>query len=382
MLTSRERVLCALNHEEPDRVPIFFGASSSTSMLAPAYENLKAYLGIARPPRLLSKTFQYAQLDEEVMVLCGSDARLISPWPAPSSLRKELSATMLIDDWGATWERKPGVLYYECMDVPLREADIADLERYPWPDLAHPARFLGLAEEARALRENTPYAVVALGYLTVFEQMQFLRGFDRWLSDLAANPEFAHALLRKVTDVMVAGLARYLDEVGTYIDLITFADDLGTQRAPLISPRMYRQMIKPYQAEIIAAIKARSKAKVFFHSCGNVYPLIGDLIDIGVDILNPIQVSAGEMGDTARLKREFGASLTFCGAIDTHEVLPHGSTAEVRAEVRRRIDDLAPGGGYILAAVHCIQPDVPPENVLAMFDEAQKAGRYPLSRQR
>jgi uroporphyrinogen decarboxylase len=172
---------------------------------------------------------------------------------------------------------------------------------------------------------------------------------------------------------------KYLDAVGPYIDLITFSDDLGSQRAPLISPKMYRRMIKPYQAEVIAAIKRRSKAKVFFHSCGNVYPLIGDLIEIGVDVLNPVQVSAGEMGDTARLKREFGDRITFCGAVDTQWVLPHGTTDDVRSEVRRRIRDLAPGGGYILAAVHCIQPDVPPENVLAMFDEARVAGRYPLA---
>ena len=379
MLTPRERVLCALNHEEPDRVPIFFGTSSPTTMLAAAYEDFKTYLGLQYPPRLLSKTFQYAQLDEEVMVRCGSDGRLIQPRPLPAVLRRELSANKLIDDWGATWEQRPGVPYYEIVDVPLRHASVADLSTYPWPDLAHPARFEGLAAEAKALRENTPYAIVALGYLTIFEHIQILRGLDTWLTDLAADPEFAHAILRKVTDLMVAGLEKYLDAVGPFIDLITFSDDLGSQRAPLISPKMYRRMIKPYQAEVIAVIKRRSKAKVFFHSCGNVYPLIGDFIEIGVDVLNPVQVSAGEMGDTARLKREFGDKITFCGAIDTQWVLPHGTIGDVRAEVRRRIRDLAPGGGYILSAVHCIQPDVPPENVLAMFDEAMIAGRYPLT---
>jgi uroporphyrinogen decarboxylase len=386
MLTSRERVLCVINHEEPDRVPIFFGTSSPTTMLAPAYENFKAYLGVQHPPRLLSKTFQYAQLDEDVLVRCGSDGRLIQPRPLrpvtlglPATVRRELSPTRLIDDWGVTWEQRPGVPYYEVVDVPLRHALVDDLERYPWPDLAHPDRFAGLAEEAKALHEHTPYAIVALGYLTIFEHVQLLRGLEAWLTDLAADPEFAHAILRKLTDVMIVGLDKYLEAVGPYTDLITFSDDLGSQRAPLISPKMYRWIIKPYQAEVIAAIKARTKAKVFFHSCGNVYPLIGDLIEIGVDVLNPIQVSAGEMGDTARLKREFGDKIAFCGAIDTQWVLPHGSTADVRAEVRRRIRDLAPGGGYILAAVHCIQPDVPPENVLAMFDEAMVAGRYPLA---
>jgi len=378
MLTSRERVLCAINHEEPDRVPIFFGTSSPTSMLSTAYERFKDYLGVTHPLRLLSKTFQYAQLDDDVMDRCGSDGRLISPRPPPAILRREVSETRLIDDWGVTWEQRPGVPYYEVMGVPLKDVTIYDLETYPWPDLTHPDRFVGLAEEARAMHEDTPYAVIALGYLTTFEHIQLLRGLDQWLMDLAADPEFAHAIMRKVTDVMLAGVCEYLEVVGPYIDLLTFSDDLGTQRAPLISPKMYRKMVKPYQAELIAAIKARTKAKIFFHSCGNVYPLIGDFIEIGMDVLNPVQVSAGEMGDTARLKREFGDRITFCGAIDTGRVLPHGTPDDVRAEVRRRIKDLAPGGGYILSAVHCIQPDVPPENVLAMFDEARAAGTYPI----
>jgi uroporphyrinogen decarboxylase len=137
-------------------------------------------------------------------------------------------------------------------------------------------------------------------------------------------------------------------------------------------------MIKPYHAEILAAIKKLTKAKIFFHSDGNIYPLIRDFIDNGVDLLNPVQVSAGDLGDTARLKREFGKNLSFCGAIDTEHVLPHGTTEEVRAEVRHRINDLAPGGGYIVASVHCIQPDVPPENVLAMCDATAACGKYPL----
>ncbi len=142
---------------------------------------------------------------------------------------------------------------------------------------------------------------------------------------------------------------------------------------------MYRQMIKPYHAELMATIKSRTRAKIFYHSDGNIYPLIGDLIEIGVDLLNPVHVSAKDMDDTARLKREFGDRLSFCGAIDTQWVLPYGTPGDVRGEVRRRIKDLGPGGGYILAAVHCIQPDVPPENVCAMFDEALAAGRYPLA---
>jgi uroporphyrinogen decarboxylase len=205
-----------------------------------------------------------------------------------------------------------------------------------------------------------------------------LRGMDAWFLDLAGNQEFVRALMRKLTDLMRASVEQLLSEAGEYIDVLITGDDLGGQKAPLLSTAMYRQLIKPYHAELFSAIKARSKAKIFYHSDGNIYPLLNDLIEVGIDLLNPVHVSAGDMGDTARLKREFGDRLAFCGAIDTQSVLPHGSPEDVRREVRRRIKDLAPGGGYILASVHCIQPDVPPENVCAMLDEALVAGRYPL----
>ena len=378
MLTSRERVLCALNHEEPDRVPIFFGVNAATTMISTAYESLKAYLGIECTPRLLSRADQYALIDEEAMIRLGCDARPLVPNPVPSALRREVSDNIYIDEWGITWSRSPGAVYYTVTDAPLRNANIDDLDTYPWPDLAHASRFEGLAEEARQMREHTPYATVALGYLSTFEFCQHLRGLDTWLMDFAINPDFAQALLRKITDLMIAGVTKYLDAVGEYIDLITMADDLGTQTSLLISPKIYRKLVKPCQAELISAVKQRTKAKVFLHSDGNIYPLLGDLIEIGVNVLNPIQVSAGDMGDTARLKREFGDKLSFCGAVDTQKVLPYGTPDDVRQEVRRRIKDLGPGGGYICASVHCIQPDVPPENVVALFEEAAVSGRYPL----
>jgi uroporphyrinogen decarboxylase len=321
---------------------------------------------------------QYAQLDEEVMVRLGSDGRVLLPRAAASTLRREVSPHEFVDDWGVNWRMSPGVAYYESLEPPLRNATIDDIDRYAWPDMAHPSRFQGLGEEARHLHEDTPYAVVALSGVSPHEIIYIMRGLDTWLVDLIADPEFAHALMRKVTDIMLAGVTRHLEEVGPYIDVLITGDDLGTDSSLMVSPQVYRRMIKPYHAELMAAIKQKTKAKIFFHSDGNIYPLIGDLIEIGVDLLNPVQVSAGDMGDTARLKREFGKKISFCGAIDTQTVLPHGTPEEVRAEVRGRIKDLAPGGGYIVASVHCIQPDVPPENVLAMCDEVQVSGKYPL----
>lgn len=379
MMNSRERVLCALNHEEPDRVPIFFGTSGATTMLVPAYERLKEYLGVRGETQALSKALQYARINEEVLVRFGSDGRALVPRPVPSALRRQISDRAFVDEWGITWQMNPGTLYYGIAASPLRGMTVEDLDGYSWPDLSHPDRFQGLAAEARTLHDETPYAVVYVSGVSPFEQIYLLRGLDAWMIDLAVDPDFAHALLRQVTDLMLTGVTQFLDEAGEFIDVLVMGDDLGTQSSTLISPEMYRRMVKPYHAELIGAIKSRTKAKVFFHSDGNIYPLLGDLIEVGVDLLNPVQVSAGEMGDTARLKREFGDRLSFCGAIDTQWALPYGTLDEVRHEVRRRIRDLAPGGGYICAAVHCIQPDVPPENVCAMFEEALTAGRYPLS---
>jgi uroporphyrinogen decarboxylase len=378
MVTSRERVLMALNHEEPDRVPVFFGTSGATSMLSPAYERFKAHLGLQGEPGYLARAFQYARIDEEAMLRMGSDGRPLRPGPAPAPLRREISPDEFVDEWGVHWRRDVGSVYYAAIENPLRHATLDDLERYPWPDLGHPSRFVGLRDEARRIHA-AGYAVVATTGISPFEMTALLRGADAWMLDLAGDPEFAQALLGKVSERMAAAGDGVTAAAGDEIDIILAGDDLGTQDAPVISPAMYRRLVKPFHAEMIARIKRNTRAKLFFHSDGAIYPLLGDLVEIGVDILNPVQVSARGMGDTARLKREFGQRLSFCGAIDTQHVLPHGTPDDVRGEVRRRIADLGPGGGYILASVHCIQPDVPVENVLAMFDEARQAGRYPLA---
>jgi uroporphyrinogen decarboxylase len=377
-MTSRERVLCALNHEEPDRVPIFFGTSGVTTMNTAAYDRLKAHLGLRTETRSFWRALQYATLDEEVMARFHSDGRPLWPAPAVSVWSQDLAPDRFVDAWGITWQSQPGNHYYDIALHPLRDASLDDLERYAWPDLANPSRFTGLKARARAIRE-AGQAVVALSGISPFEFSYMLRGMDAWFLDLAGDHDFVHALMRKLTDLMRAAVEQLLAAAGEYIDVVITGDDLGGQKAPLLSTAMYRRLIKPYHAQLFSAIKARSQAKIFYHSDGNIYPLLNDLIEIGIDVLNPVHVSAGEMGDTARLKREFGARLAFCGAIDTQSVLPHGRPEDVRREVRRRIKDLAPGGGYILASVHCLQPDVPPENVCAMFEEALVAGRYPLA---
>jgi uroporphyrinogen decarboxylase len=376
--TSRERVLTALNHEEPDRVPLFMGTSGVTTVLSPGYERLKTHLGIkCGPTRYFSKALQYTWLDEEVLLRLGSDARPIAPGPPESALAKEISEDLIVDAWGTPWRKAPGSIYFEIAGFPLRDATLDDIEQHPWPKLTAPARFAGLAERAKAIQQ-AGYATVLVSGVTIFEQACLMRGMDKALMDMAADEDFFTALLSKLKNLAIEYVDVLLRDVGPYVDVLVTGDDLGMTAGTMMSPAAYRRLIKPHQADLLGAIKRRTAGKIFFHSCGNIYRLLGDLADAGVDLINPVQVSAGEMGDTARLKREFGERLSFCGGIDTQHVMPQGSVEEVRAEVRRRIQDLAPGGGYVAAAVHCIQPDVPPQNTVAMCEAVREFGRYPI----
>jgi uroporphyrinogen decarboxylase len=205
-----------------------------------------------------------------------------------------------------------------------------------------------------------------------------LRGFDTFLLDMAADRDFAEELLDRVLAIEIDIASTFLDAVGPYLDIMAFKDDIGMQSGPIISPAMFRDMIKPRMKKLIDTIRSKTQAKLWFHSCGSVYYAIPDLIELGVDILNPVQVQAKEM-DTARLKREFGNRLAFWGGVDTQQVLPFGTPEAVAAEVKQRLADLAPGGGYILASVHNLEADVPGENIWAMYQTAHQYGRYPLS---
>ena len=377
-MNSRDRVLCALNHEAPDRVPLFVGTSGVTSVLGPGYPRLRRHLGLPEiPTRWLSKKFGYVWMDDDALERLGSDGRPVQPGPAISRLAREISTDSLVDEWGCPWVKRTGVDYFEVTEAPLRDATIDDLARYPWPDLMAPSRFAGLAERCRAIQQ-AGYAAVLLTGVTLFEQAYMLRGVEECLMDLAGDQDFYLALQDHIKRLTIPYVSELCRQVGPYVDVICTGDDLGSQDATLMSPELYRRLIKPHEAEVLAAIHEYSRAKIFFHSCGNIHALIGDLIEIGVDLLNPVQVSAWAMADTARLKKDFGDRISFCGAIDTRRVLPRGTPHEVRAEVRRRINDLAPGGGYVAAAVHCLQPDVPPENIVAMGEAVREYGRYPL----
>jgi uroporphyrinogen decarboxylase len=288
--------------------------------------------------------------------------------------------TPCIDSWGsgqkeiAPGEWFPGI-------HPLADATtIEEIENYPhWPDMNDPTRVAHVREQALRLREQGEYAIMGTPWLLFpFERAHAMQGMDKFMLNMALNPDFALALLRKITDHCKVLMDNFLKQCGDLIDIIKIGDDLGSQTGLLISPKMYRQLLKPFHAEFIEFIKERTDAKVFFHTDGDVMDLVGDFIEIGVDILNPIQTSAGRMSNLPELKRRYGQDITFCGAIDTHHILPHGTPEEVRQEVKRVIDILGPGGGYMVASVHTIMNDVPAENILAMVDAVEEFGRYPL----
>jgi uroporphyrinogen decarboxylase len=388
-MTPRQRVWAAINHQEADRVPLDIGGGTSTSILVEGYDRLKRHLGVSAETREMNKAFRIARLDEDVMRRLGSDCRpLTAKGPArwstpPRGDRGPLPPAepgTFVDRWGITWRQASygdGCFYWELYRHPLAEATIGDLDHYAWPDPHAPGFTAGLAEETRALCEDSDYALMADGgFKSLWELAYMLRGLEQFLTDLVLNPEFVTALMDRLLEINLAVTGRFLDVVGPYIQVIRSGDDLATQKGPLMSPRSFRTLLKPHYKKYFDFVRSKTEAKIFFHSCGNVVDLLDDLIEIGVEIINPVQVSA--MGDTAALKARFGDRVTFWGAIDSQRVLPFGSVADVEVEVRQRIRDLAPRGGYVLAAVHNIQPDVPPENIVAMAEATRRFGTYPL----
>lgn len=380
-MTSRERVTAALNHVEPDRVPLDIGGGQSTSLVVEAYENLRQSLG--RPgtaPGYLSYAFRVARLDEETLVRLGSDVRPVTlrapkGWSPPAS-----EPGTFVDELGIKWRKAytDSGFYWEQATYPLKDATLLDLEAYPWPDPNDPGRYEGLEEEVQHLYADTPYALMGdCGYKNFWEPAFLLLGFERALISLADQPEFMMALMEKLWSINSAVTRRFLEITGPYLAAIRTSDDLATQDSLLMSPATYRKLIKPYHKRYFSLIKQYTGAKIFFHSCGNVVGLLDDLIDAGVEALNPVQVAA--FRDPARVKAVYGDRLSFWGGIDTQWALPYGTPQDVREEVRLRIEQFGHGGGFVAASVHNIQSDVPPENICAMSEAVREMGVYPLN---
>ncbi len=375
-MTPRERLLTTLKHQEPDHVPVDLGGTS-TGIEVEAYDKLKIHLGFEGK----TKTFvrDHVEVDEPILERFNIDTRYIRI-KAPGGFKPKIEKdNSYVDFWGIRWKKPPSSHYWDMVDHPIKEPTIDALKSYQWPDPDDPARIQGLRIRAKELYEKTEYAIVmdVLGS-GVFGQAWNLRGLENFLLDLVLNQKFAEALLHQVADYQISLWDHVLDEVGEYIQVASVSDDLGIQNAPMISPELYRKLIKPAQKRVWQFIKSKTNAFLFLHSCGSIRKLIPDFIEIGVEILNPIQVSAKYM-DPKELKSEFGKDLTFWGGgCDTQRVLIFGTPDDVEKEVKKRILAMAPGGGFVFNQVHNIQPQVSPKNIIRMYETALEYGLYPI----
>jgi uroporphyrinogen decarboxylase len=384
-MNSRQRSKMALNHQEPDKIPFDLGGTVLTSINIHAYRKLRKYLGLPDKEIGVMDVFQQiAVVDEDVRQALGVDVRNVAP---RSSATHQIivndtdmpNYTFFHDEWGIGWRMpKEGGFYYDMFDHPLSySTSIDDIKNFPWPDPVDPARFEGLRERAKFVAEERGELVILGGLAAGFiELTAWTRGFAKFYPDLVTNLDWLTYLMDTIIDLKIAYWEIALPIVGEYADVVQEADDLAGQFDLLISPEIYRKVVKPRHKKIMDFIKARTDAKIFFHSCGAIRGIIPDMIDIGIDIINPVQVSATGM-ESAALKRDFGKDITFWGGlVDTQGVFTNGTPQQVRDEVRRRIDDFGTGGGFIAATVHNIQANVPPENVMAMWETLQKFGAY------
>ncbi len=383
MYTSRERVLTALDHREPDRVPIDLGGNQ-TGIHKLAYQNLLQHLGLEEEIVIMDIVQQLAKPSEAVLERLHVDTRYVwaqgsKSFPGKVAQQKRNGRTWsdFTDEFGVTWsmpEDSPN--YFDISHSPLADLSLEEIRNYPFPKGDDPSRFEGLRERALLLKRETPYAVVSGISGVVYEFCWYMRGLENLFMDMIERPEVFEAIIDRTLQYWLDWFRLFLDEVGDVVDVLMIGDDLSGQNGPLFSPRIYRSIIKPRQKRLVQYIKSRTEAKVWYHSCGAVQEYIPDLLDNGIDILNPVQIAAKGM-EPAELKGKFGKQLCFWGGgIDSQHVLPRATPEEIRAHVRRHLEAFMPGGGYVFNNVHNIQGDIPPENILAMFDAAWEFGVY------
>ena len=405
-MTPRERIITAVNHKEPDQVPIDFSGHRSSGIMVQAYKRLRQHLGLP-PGQLYVYDFiqQLALVEDDVLNIIGADVVELghdfykkenywqdwelqdgTPCKIPAFIKVERTKEGNVvygDEEQVICIQKNGCLYFEQTCFPLQNSDDRTFEKLPyylrqilWCRLGTPPAPAGFDKQgleifkttAKNLRNSTDRAIYATFGGNLVEIGEFCFRIDNFLYLLATDPERIHAYLDKLTELHLENLTNYLNAVGEYIDIIGFGDDLGMQTGPQMSPKMYREFFKP-RHELLwkHAKKLCPQVKVSLHSCGGVYPLLGDLIDAGLEIINPVQFTCNDM-ELHRLKREFGKDLTFWGGgCDTREILPNGKPADIRQHVKENVEIMSPGGGFVFQQVHNIMSDVPSRNIMAMF---------------
>ena len=383
-MNSRERILAALNHREPDRVPFDLGSCQVTGIHVVAYKNLRKALGLPEVEIEYCDTIQQlASIDDDVASRMNIDTRGLYPLNSHNWKIVEENAGdywAYRDEWGITHHRpQKNGLYYSIVKVPLPHSElaVADISNHHWPDVANPERLVGLRDLAQQYRDAGFAVVLKDAFAGIFEFAQRIVGMENLLVMMITNEKVACALFDRLLQLKLDYWQTALAELGDLVDVVTYADDYGTQTSQLISPDMFRRLIKPHLKVLFETfIQSAPHAKRFFHSDGNVRPLIPDFLEIGVDILNPVHIRAQDMAP-ADLKRDYGQDLVFWGGgIDTQGILPHGTPREVKDDVRRNIEALSPGGGYVFNTIHNIQADVPPENIIAMWEALKEYGLY------
>ena len=402
-ITSRERVLMALNHEETDRVPIDLGSSRSTGINANAYNRLKEYMGITTDTILFDVKQLLALPDHELLRRLGSDV-VILPRLVPSigirideykpgklplgggdcMVAKGFEPLELPDGSLAVLNREGKViakrpangLYFDDVYHPLEECeDESEIDAMDLPGITD-EEMAYQRKQAKALYENTEFAISGATSFSLFEKGWKDWGYENFLVNLYTEPELIEYYLDKLTDAYIVMMERYLDAVGDYVQIVQSNDDFGTQMGMLISPEIYRKYFKSRHAKINEAIKKKNKnIHISLHSCGSIYPIIGDIIESGFDILNPVQKECDNM-DPLRIKREFGDKLTIWGgACSTQTTMTHGTVDDIIKEAQDMIKIYAPGGGFVFGAIHNIQADIVPEKITALFETALQYGK-------
>jgi uroporphyrinogen decarboxylase len=382
-MTARERLQTALKHEEPDRVPLDLGGFQ-TGIHLKAYQSLIRYLGFDEELRVLDPVQQLAIPSERILERFHIDVRYVhagAPRNFPCGISRNHRRGRLwhdlADEFGVVWSMPDDQgLYMDISYHPLAAATLEDIERYPFPKGGDPTRFEGLRGRALDIRNNTSYALSSGICGVTYELCWYMRGMEQWFLDIVQNPAVCEALLDRTSQFWVDWMTGFLGEVGDLLDVIMIGDDLAGQNGPMFSPGFYRSVVKPRQRRVVDVIRKMTDAGIWYHTCGSCRQFIPDLIDNGINILNPIQTSARDM-EAEALKKEFGSRIAFWGGgIDAQHVLPYATPAQVRGEVEKSLRIFKPGGGYVFCNCHNIQPEVPPENVVALYDAALEFGSY------
>jgi len=379
-LSSRERVTRAINHQEPDRVPF------DMTLTVDIYHDLRKQLGLPPDPDEKVGIWSEVSLKEDFIEKMNLDFIYLGLNPPSRKPKQSPDGALIYDQWGvgrAKMQLPNGSYYFEAVEHPLSHATLKDIEEFAWPDPYDPVRLEGVREKFLRIRKETDKAIVARFSTSIWEQATYSCGLQNWLEMMVFQPEIACAILDKLADISMGMTEVGVGEIGDLIDIIRISgEDLGSQTATIISPRMYETFVRPRFQRSWAFVRQQlqqkgSQAKIMLHSCGAIRPLLTSWIEMGLDILDPIQPLAKGMQPEG-LKRDFGQRLVFHGGVDLQQLLPNGTREEVWAGVHEVIRALAPGGGFIISPAHNVQSDVPAENLIALRDAIEEYGYYPI----